>query len=116
MLGTARLILIGCGLLTAVGGLIVLAAGGRGTVITGLTLIIIGLALAGSAVLERLRYRSNADDPSATRPGPAGGEQPGPLEARFERTDEVFVDPVSKLRTRVFLDRRTGERRYQAEV
>ncbi len=115
MLGTARLILIGSGLATIAGGLIILATGGRGTVISGLTLILIGVALAASAGLERLRYRSDAEDRVATTPGPAGGEPPGPIEPRFVRTDEVFVDPTSRLRTRVFLDGRTGERRYQAE-
>jgi hypothetical protein len=115
MLGTARLILLVSGLLIVFGGVVVLATGGRGTILGGLTLVLIGAALAGSAALERLRYRSDAQDRSAAAPGPAGGEPPGPPEPRFERTAEVFVDPTSQLRTRVFLDRRTGERRYQAE-
>ncbi len=115
MLGTARVILVASGLVSIAGGLVILAAGGRGSFIGALSLILIGLALIGSAALERLRYRSNAHDTRAAVPGPAGGEPPGPLEPRFEPTDEVFVDPTSRLRTRVFLDRRTGERRYQAE-
>ena len=115
MLGTARLILIASGLLTAFGGLIVLAAGGKGAFIGGPTLVLIGIALLGAAALERLRYRSDAVDRTAARPGPAGGEPLGPLEPRFERASEVFVDPTSQLRTRVFIDPRTGERRYQAE-
>lgn len=115
MLGAARVILVLSGLATIVGGLAIMVAGGRGSIIGGLTLIVIGIALAASAGLERLRYRSDAVDRTAAWPGPAGGEPPGPIEPRFERTDEVFVDPTSRLRTRVFLDRRTGERRYQAE-
>jgi len=115
MLGTARVILVVSGLASIVGGLVILAAGGRGSFIGALSFILIGIALLASAGLERLRYRSNAHDVRAARPGPAGGEPPGPIEPRFERTDEVFVDPTSRLRTRVYLDRRTGERRYQAE-
>jgi hypothetical protein len=47
--------------------------------------------------------------------GPAGGEPTGPPEPRFQRTDEVFIDPTSGLRMRVFLDPRSGDRRYVPE-
>jgi hypothetical protein len=47
-------------------------------------------------------------------PGPGGGE-PGPLDARFRRRDEVFIDPTSKRTMRDFVHANTGERRYIAE-
>jgi len=37
------------------------------------------------------------------------------LEPRFRRTDERFVDPTSGHTMRVYVDPRTGERRYLAE-
>jgi len=37
------------------------------------------------------------------------------LEPRFGSTEEMFIDPVSGRRMRVFLDARTGERRYRAD-
>ncbi len=48
--------------------------------------------------------------------GPGGGEPlDAAMEPRFTSTDEVFVDPTSGHRMRVFLDPGTGERRYRAE-
>lgn len=48
--------------------------------------------------------------------GPGGGEPMGEaLDGRFRRTDEVFVDPTSGRRMRVWLDGASGERRYRAE-
>ena len=37
------------------------------------------------------------------------------MEPRFRRTDEVFVDPTTRRRMRVWLDPANGERRYRAE-
>jgi hypothetical protein len=68
------------------------------------------LALA----FERSRYRSEASERGAAAPGPGGGEPAAPG-APFEPTPEVFIDPTSGLRMRVYLDPRSGERRYVAE-
>jgi hypothetical protein len=69
-----------------------------------------------AAMIERRRYRSETADRSGLPIGPGGGEPIGePLEARFRRTDEVFVDPTSDRRMRVWLDGTSGERRYRAE-
>ena len=38
-----------------------------------------------------------------------------PLEARFRRTDEVFEDPTTQRRVRVWLDAASGERRYRLD-
>ena len=67
-----------------------------------------------AVVLERNRYRSEAAERAGAPTGPGGGEE-GPLESRFQRTDEVFVDPTSGIRMRVYADLQTGERRYRAE-
>ena len=75
-----------------------------------------GLAHIVGALVERVRYLSDATDRDRTPTGPAGGEPPGtPLESRFRRTDEVFVDPTSGQRTRVWIDPSSGERRYVSE-
>jgi hypothetical protein len=37
------------------------------------------------------------------------------MEPRFRPTDERFVDPTTGHRMRVYVDPRTGERRYLAE-
>ena len=52
------------------------------------------LTLTAAALGRRARGRQ-------TRPDP-----------RFEATDEIFRDPSSGVPTRVYVDRRTGERRY----
>jgi hypothetical protein len=110
---------IGRGLIIVVGGLMVLsglAAVSEGAGLTGLWLVAIGMVLMIVAVLERFRYRSEIADRSGLPIGPGGGEPTAqPLEGRFRRTDEVFVDPTSDRRMRVWLDHDTGERRYRAE-
>ncbi len=105
--------------LGAVGGLLFLggvlvAFSGAGDFLVAGSLLVIGAGLMLVAVLEVTRYRSqSADEPGA--PTGAGGGEPARPEARFQRTDEVFVDPTSHRRMRVFSDPRTGERRYVAE-
>ena len=76
--------------------------------------IVIGAAIMIAAVLQRSRYRSAASEMRHDDPGPGGGED-GLMEPRFVPTTEVFVDPTSRRRMRVFVDPRTGERRYRAE-
>jgi hypothetical protein len=110
---------IGRGLIVVLGGLAVfagLAAVSGGDGLSGLWLVAIGMVFMIVAVLERFRYRSETADRSGLPIGPGGGEPTAqPLESRFRRTDEVFVDPTSDRRMRVWLDHDTGERRYRAE-
>jgi hypothetical protein len=80
----------------------------------GFWLIIFGGILLIGVVIETSRYRSEAAELANLPPGPGGGE-PSPTEPRFRITDEVFIDPTSNRRMRVYLDARTGERRYVAE-
>ena len=99
----AVLLVVGAGLIAA------------GIVITGLFTLVFGAIVVLAATFERLRYRSAAAERSAEPPGPGGGEPSGPLEPRFQRTAEVFIDPTTHHRMRVWVDPNTGERRYLAE-
>ncbi|MFI5225744.1 MAG: hypothetical protein ACHQ3P_03615 [Candidatus Limnocylindrales bacterium] len=106
-------------LLVGAFGALMLVAGalliGSGIVITGLLTLVFGAIVILAATFERLRYRSAAAERSAEPPGPGGGEPTGPLEPRFQRTAEVFIDPTTRHRMRVWVDPNTGERRYLAE-
>jgi len=105
-----------------IAGVIMLAAGialglsffGGGGVLFGFWLVLGGLALIVGVVIERTRYRSEAAELGSLAPGPGGGEpeRPGPP---FEATAEVFIDPTTNRRMRVYVDAATGDRRYVAE-
>ena len=111
----ARGLIGGLGVLLMLGGIAMAAVGGRGGDMFGaLFLFVPGVLLVAAAVLERLRYRSLAAEASGDGTGPGGGERATP-EARFRPTDERFVDPTTGTPMRVYLDARTGERRYVAE-
>ena len=110
-----RVLVVVFGVLLALAGLASVAAGGTAA-ISGLWLVVVGLVLVVAAIVERFRYRSEVAERSGLSAGPGGGEPRGePLDPRFERTDEIFVDPTSGRRMRVWLDRVSGERRYRAE-
>lgn len=112
-LGVARLLVIGTGLLVVGLGLYLIALPGGPGAIAGAYTVLLGMALIVGALIERVRYRSDATDRDGTPAGPAGGEPSNAtLEARFRRTDEVFVDPTTGQAMRVWLDAGSGERRY----
>jgi hypothetical protein len=100
---------LGAGLIIV--GLAGVATGGWAD---GLWSMVAGAVVLIAVVLERSRYRSEAAERSDAAPGPGGGEPSVPL-APFRPTDEVFVDPTSGHRLRVYLNPATGERRYHAE-
>jgi membrane protein implicated in regulation of membrane protease activity len=85
--------------LMLLGGLAAIVAGFR---LEGL--YVAGLGAAGLVVvlLERRRYGSERDE------APVRTE-------RLRRTDEVFVDPTTGQRTRVWIDTETGQRTYRPE-
>ena len=83
--------------------------------VVGIWLIAGGTVLLIGVIVERSRYRSQEAERSKLEPGPGGGET-GPLPARFHGTDEVFVDPTTSQKMRVYVDSNTGERRYVAEA
>jgi hypothetical protein len=104
------------GALLALGGLALIATSDPSVAVSGAWMVIVGMVLIIAAAVERWRYRSESADRSSLPIGPGGGEPLGePLEGRFQRTDEVFVDPTSGRTMRVWLDRTLGERRYRAE-
>jgi hypothetical protein len=108
---TVRLIAAGLAVLVLLGGLLMIPFAG----ITGLWLTVMGAAVLIALVVERNRYRSDEADRTFETVGPGGGEPLGQLEPRFRRTAEMFVDPTTGRKMRVFIDSRTGERRYVAE-
>ena len=77
-----------------------LCLGGIGALAAGEAAVGLGLFAAGAVVLlamlyEQERYRSQTAD-----------------RGRLQRTDEVFQDPTTGERMRVWFDPATGERRY----
>ena len=103
------------GAIMLLGGLALVASGSPAVFVGALWLIPSGVVLLIVALLEVGRYRSQAAERGgSTATGPGGGET-GPLETRFQRTDEVFVDPTTGVTMRVYMDAATGERRYVAE-
>lgn len=112
-LGVARLLVIVTGLFVIGLGLYLIALPGGPGAIAGAYTVLLGMALVVGALIERVRYRSDAADRGGSPAGRAGGEPSDALlEPRFRRTDEVFVDPTSQRQMRVWLDPGSGERRY----
>lgn len=112
--GTIRGVVFAAGVFFILAGFGLMAAA-PAAAIAGLWLVGTGGFLLLVAVLERRRYRSEAADATNEPVGPGGGETPGQVDPRFRPTDEVFVDPTTRIRMRVLVDPRSGERRYVAE-
>ncbi len=112
MVNSVRLVVGVLGFALMIGGLVGLIAGYWAE---GLWSIVAGGVVVVAVALERSRYRSEAAERSDAAPGPGGGEPTMPG-APFRPTDEVFVDPTSGHRLRVYLNPATGERRYHAET
>ncbi|MEA2518099.1 MAG: hypothetical protein QOF49_179 [Chloroflexota bacterium] len=112
---TTRLALAAVATAMLVGGLGAIAVGGA-LAASGLWLVIVGAVVLVAVAVERNRYRSEAAETSFESAGPGGGEPSANLDPRFRQTPETFVDPTTGASMRVFLDSRTGERRYVAEA
>ncbi len=106
------------GIAFVVGALVCLAgfglAASRVDLLSGVWFVVVGAVVMIASIMQRNRYRSLTAELTNQAPGPGGGEN-GPLEPRFAPTDELFVDPTSGRPMRVFIDPRTGERRYLAQ-
>lgn len=109
-----RLIIGAMGLALLLGGVLLGIGIGGGAIVPAFWMIVSGTVLLVVAVIEVMRYRSEHAEHIRAEPGPGGGEKGAP-EPRFRPTDEVFVDPTSQRRMRVYTDGKTGERRYVAE-
>jgi hypothetical protein len=113
--GPGRALALGIGVILLIGGLGAVNLGAA-TAPSGVWMFLIGLVLIVASIVERMRYRSETAERSGLPIGPGGGEPTSePLDVRFQRTDEVFIDPTSSVRMRVWLDRTSGERRYRAD-
>jgi hypothetical protein len=99
------------GALMVIGGLVAIAAGQPAA---GVWTIVLGGVGIAAVALERSRYRSEASERSAGDHGPGGGEPSKPA-APFRPTDELFIDPTSGQRLRVYINPATGDRRYYAD-
>jgi hypothetical protein len=112
MIAAARVILAILGVMLIAVGLLVIAVG---QLLSGLYALVVGAVLIVALLYERGRYRSIDADVHNDAPGPGGGEPPGVMPPGFRPTDEVFIDPSSGRRMRVYLQAATGNRRYMAE-
>ena len=106
-------------LVAAISALLLLAgmfavAGGGATAASGFWLLLMGAAGLLAVTFERMRYRSEAAERSGEPAGSAGMDS-GPLDPRFQPTEERFIDPTTRQRLRVWIDARNGERRYRPD-
>ena len=111
MVRTVVRVVIGLwGLANIVAGLVVVAAGQA----AGLFAVGMGAVALGAVAFERARYESEASERTRLLLEPRGGDD-GTPPPPFQPTGELFVDPTTRRKMRVYLDPSTGERRYHAE-
>jgi hypothetical protein len=110
MLRSARLFLIAWEVVLVGGALLLFRSGFAWAWLVLVYALVNAGIIAFALVRERPRYRSEAED-AGVRP-----LQPGePLPQGYEPTDELFVDPTSGVRVRVWVNAATGGRRYRAD-
>jgi hypothetical protein len=110
------------GLVGGLGFVLAIAVIVAGEPVGAAWLLIVSAALLLIALYEQARYHGHGEGPAPSppvgappwaQPGTAaGGAAPG----RLQRTDEVFEDPTTGRRLRVWFDPVTGERRYLPEA
>lgn len=105
-------ILVGSAALIALGLFLITSAD---VPLTGLFTVGLGALGILAVFIERMRYRSDVEERVPTSGSPGGIPADEPLEPRFRPTTEVFIDPSTARRMRVYADPATGERRYRAE-
>jgi hypothetical protein len=107
MLRTLRLVLLAWEVVLIAVALALLASGAAwAPLVVAYALVnaaIVGLALA----LERPRYGADSEG-ARGRPGREG-------EQGFDATEEVFIDPTTGVRMRVWVGVETGERQYRSD-
>jgi hypothetical protein len=123
--GLSQLLRAGLGAMGAAGFLFGLLAILAGEPVGGAWLLIGGAILLLVALYEQARYHAQPEPaarsdaaPVAGLPWPSAPAAGAPQDLdrhRYERTDEVFDDPTTGRRLRVWFDPETGERRYVPE-
>lgn len=110
------------GIAGGLGFVIALAVIAAGEPVGAAWLLIASAAVILVALYEQTRYRGHDEGGAApTPPGAPGGAPPrtgsGETQGmgRYQRTDEVFDDPTTGRRLRVWFDPASGERRYLPE-
>jgi hypothetical protein len=120
--GLSQLLRGALGVAGGLGFLLALAVIAAGEPVGAAWLLIASAALLLIALYEQARYRGHAEEgggaapssaPGWARPLPGAAAAPGI--GRYQRTDEVFDDPTTGRRLRVWFDPVTGERRYLPE-
>ncbi len=118
----SRLLRGALGIVGGLGFLLALGVIAAGQPVGAAWLLIASAAVLLVALYEQARYRGHAEDGGAAalpglpgwappQNGPRSGQGPG----QYQRTDEVFDDPTTGRRLRVWFDPATGERRYLPE-
>jgi len=108
----------GLGLVGGLGFVLALAVIVAGEPVGAAWLLIVSAALLLIALYEQARYHGHGEGAAPSpRPGALPGSAPGGAgQGRYQRTDEVFEDPTTGRRLRVWFDPVTGERRYLPEA
>jgi hypothetical protein len=96
-----RPLIVAVAVLFMLSGLGGIAVGGTSAA-AGWWMLVVGAVLLVAVVLERPRYGADRDAPQ-------------PAAQSLRRTDEVFMDPTTGQRTRVWIDPASGERSYRPE-
>lgn len=109
------------GLLGGLGFVLALAVIVAGEPVGAAWLLIVSAALLLIALYEQARYHGHGEGAAAPAPGAPSWAPPGAAvgdagPGRYQRTDEVFEDPTTGRRLRVWFDPVTGERRYLPEA
>ena len=99
MLDVLRVVVGAFGALMVIVALLLFSTGG-GEAWSGIYPMVIGLIAIASALFERSRYWP--------------GRRRAPS-ARLWPTEERFIDPTTGQRTRVWIDRTSGEREYRPD-
>lgn len=102
MVAIARVLAVGFGFLLVLQGAVAIAMGEP----AGATTLVAALVIWAGVAIEWRRSRTDRAERAVDE---------GPLPASFRSTHEVFVDPTSRRRVRVWVDPATGERRYRAD-
>jgi hypothetical protein len=113
MFGVLRIAVGICSVLFLLAGLF-LVAGGGAPIVSGLWLLVLGGVGLVVVAFETRRYGSEATELQHEPVGGAGVETGAP-EPRFRPTEERFIDPTTRKLVRVWMDPRTGERRYRLD-